>query len=586
MLLLKGELAVAIYKGLGASEGLAIGNSFHYNVVEPDVSQRFVKDFGLEIKRFHDALESAEVEITALMNTIQKNLGEHEAEIFAAHLLILEDTELINPIIDLIKEQKVNAEYAVHTVATSIIMMFNQMDDEYLTERALDIYDVKRRILMHLTGDALVDLTAIHEPTVIIAHDLTPSDTATLNPQYIKAIITEVGGKTSHTAIIAKSLGIPAIVSIENALQVIPHQATLIIDGTGGTCIVNPSSSQIEETEMLIEQGLEEKQLEKQFLHLQTKTADGHHVELAANIASPQEANLAHEKGAEGIGLFRTEFLYMGTEQLPTEEEQFESYKKVIESMGDRPVVVRTFDIGGDKELPYLKFPYERNPFLGYRAIRISLDRPDIFTVQLRALLRASVYGNLHIMFPMIATVEELRQAKQHIIEEKIKLQNEGYRVADQLSIGMMIEIPSVALIADMLVKEVDFFSIGTNDLIQYTLAADRMNDKVSYLYQPFHPAILRLIKQVIDATKDTDVWVGVCGEMGSDPVAAALLVGLGIDELSMSPSSILKTRKFLSHFTLQQLQKIAQNSLSFGSSEEIIEFVHSSLKLTRTRDM
>lgn len=561
-------------QGIGASEGLAIGKAFHYTIEGPNISQVFIKDFEEECKRFNEALEASHLEITEIMNKTKADIGDAEAEIFSAHLLILEDTELIDPIHTLIKEQKVNAEYAVHTVATSIIIMFNGMDDEYLKERALDIYDVKRRILAHLTGQHLLNLAEIKEQIVLIAHDLTPSDTAMLNPQYVKAIITEIGGKTSHTAIIAKSLGIPAIVGLEYALQTIPKDANLIIDGEKGQCVIGPSAEQLQEYQQLIDTKELEKQLEKQYLQRPSITKDGHFIEFAANIASPQDAKVALENGAEGIGLFRTEFLYMGHDALPTEEEQFESYKHVLEIMDGKPVVVRTFDIGGDKELPYLKFPVEHNPFLGYRAIRISLDRPDIFTVQLRALLRASIYGELHIMFPMIATVEELRFAKQMLRVEKEKLVAEGVPVANSISIGMMIEIPSVAIIADLLADEVDFFSIGTNDLIQYTLAADRMNDKISYLYQPFHPAIIRLIKRVIDVAHEKEKWVGVCGEMASDSVAVALLVGLGIDELSMSASAILRNRKLLAQFELPDLQQLAQATLNMPTAQEIYDYL------------
>ena len=569
-----------IYKqGIGAAEGLAIGKAFHYIVEEVEIEKHHVTDSAEECKRFMEAVEASRQEITEIMYQTEKNIGIDEANIFASHLLILEDVELIDPIINLIIEEKVNAQFAVQTVATSIIIMFNGMDNEYLKERALDIYDVKRRIIAHLNGQPIVDLSTLLEPIILVAHDLTPSDTATLNPKYVKAIITEIGGKTSHTAIIAKSLNIPAIVGLENALHAIPKDLTLIANGTTGQCIIDPTPDILHEHEQLIAIAQQEKQLELQYLNVPTATKDGYSIELAANIASPSDAEIAIQNSAEGIGLFRTEFIYMGHNSLPSEEEQFNHYKKVLQMMGNKPVVVRTFDIGGDKELPYLKLPSEQNPFLGYRAIRISLDRPEIFSVQLRALLRASVYGNLHIMFPMIATLEELQEAKRILAEEKKKLLAKNIAVADTIAVGMMIEIPSVAVIADLLADEVDFFSIGTNDLIQYTLAADRMNDKVSYLYQPFHPAIIRLIQQVVKTAHEKNIWVGVCGEMASDPLAAALLVGLGIDELSMSASSILRIRKLLAQFTKVQLTEMAHATLHMKTATEILDHLAKQLQ-------
>ena len=569
-----------IYKqGIGAAEGLAIGKAFHYIVEEVEIEKHHVTDSAEECKRFMEAVEASRQEITEIMYQTETNIGIDEANIFASHLLILEDVELIDPIKNLIMEEKVNAQFAVQTVATSIIIMFNGMDNEYLKERALDIYDVKRRIIAHLNGQPIVDLSTLVEPIILVAHDLTPSDTATLNPKYVKAIITEIGGKTSHTAIIAKSLNIPAIVGLENALHAIPKDLTLIANGTTGQCIIDPTPDILHEHEQLIAIAQQEKQLELQYLNVPTATKDGYSIELAANIASPSDAEIAIQNSAEGIGLFRTEFIYMGHNSLPSEEEQFNHYKKVLQMMGNKPVVVRTFDIGGDKELPYLKLPSEQNPFLGYRAIRISLDRPEIFSVQLRALLRASVYGNLHIMFPMIATLEELQEAKRILAEEKKKLLAENIAVADTIAVGMMIEIPSVAVIADLLADEVDFFSIGTNDLIQYTLAADRMNDKVSYLYQPFHPAIIRLIQQVVKTAHEKNIWVGVCGEMASDPLAAALLVGLGIDELSMSASSILRIRKLLAQFTKVQLTEMAHATLHMKTATEILDHLAKQLQ-------
>ena len=444
---------------------------------------------------------------------------------------------------DKIKTDHVNAEHALKETSDMFITMFEQMDNEYMRERAADIRDVAKRLLSHLLNVEIVNPSMITEKVIIIAEDLTPSDTAQLNREFVKGFTTNIGGKTSHSAIMARTLEIPAVVGTKEATKLIQDGDIIIVDGFKGEVHINPTPDVIATYE---NEQLKYEQQKAEWTKLvdeKTTTADGHYVELAANIGTPEDLEGVINNGGEGIGLYRTEFLYMGRNQLPTEEEQFEAYKKVLQGMSGKPVVVRTLDIGGDKELPYLNLPKEMNPFLGLRAIRLCLEEQDIFRTQLRALLRASSYGNLKIMFPMIATLDEFRQAKAILEEEKQELLTNNINVATTIEVGIMVEIPSTAILADQFAKEVDFFSIGTNDLIQYTMAADRMNERVAYLYQPYNPAILRLVKMVIDASHNEGKWTGMCGEMAGDEIAIPLLLGLGLDEFSMSATSILKAR-------------------------------------------
>lgn len=439
-----------------------------------------------------------------------------------------------------------------------------------MQERAADIRDVSRRVLGHLMGIQVVSLAAIAEDTVIIAHDLTPSDTAQLNPAVIKGFATDIGGRTSHSAIMSRSLEIPAVVGTKQATKTIANGDMIIVDGIDGDVLINPSEEELTTYKQKQQQFAEQKAEWAKLVNEQTVTKDGVHVELAANIGTPQDLDGVLANGAEGIGLYRTEFLYMGRTELPSEEEQFEAYKEVVERMEGKPVVIRTLDIGGDKELPYLDLPEEMNPFLGFRAIRLCLEKQDMFRDQLRALLRASAYGNLKIMFPMIATIEELREAKEILADEKEKLKADGVTVSEELEVGIMVEIPSTAVAAPQFAKEVDFFSIGTNDLIQYTMAADRMNERVSYLYQPYHPAVLRLIDMVIKAAHAENKWVGMCGEMAGDEIAIPLLLGLGLDEFSMSATSVLPARSQLSKLSKEELSTFAQNALLESTSEAV----------------
>jgi phosphoenolpyruvate-protein phosphotransferase (PTS system enzyme I) len=564
--------------GKPASNGIAIAKA--YRLIEPDltVNKTSIEKVEEEVSRFRSAVEQAKEELEAIRDHAKEHLGEDKADIFEAHILVLSDPELLTAIEDKISSESVNAEFALKEVSDMFVTMFEQMDNAYMKERAADIRDVTKRVLSHLLGVQLPNPSLISEEVIIIAEDLAPSDTAQLNKTYVKAFTTDIGGKTSHTAIMARSMEIPAVVGTKTATKEIEHGDLVIVDGIKGEVHVNPTPEVVEKYKK--EQAAYEEQKKEwaKLLHEKSISADGHQVELAANIGTPDDLEGVINNGAEGIGLFRTEFLYMGRTELPSEEEQFEAYKTVLEKMEGKPVVVRTIDIGGDKELPYLNLPKEMNPFLGFRAIRLCLEEQEMFRTQLRALLRASVYGNLKIMFPMIATLDELRQAKAILSEEKEKLVSEGVQVAEQIEVGMMVEIPSTAVIADQFAKEVDFFSIGTNDLIQYTFAADRMNERISYLYQPYHPAILRLVKMVIDAAHKEGKWVGMCGEMAGDETAIPILLGLGLDEFSMSATSVLKARSQIRQLNKAEMEQLANNVLQLATTDEVIQAVQKAI--------
>ena len=467
-----------------------------------------------------------------------------------------------------------NAETALQETATMYIEMFEAMDNDYMKERAADIRDVSTRVLSHLLGVEIPDFSRISTDVIIVAEDLTPSLTAQLDKTYVKGFITDIGGRTSHSAILARTMELPAVVGTKTATRDIVQGASVILDGSTGKVIMNATEEVLNEYLDKQKKSDEQRQLLEQYRSLESVSADGHHVEIAGNIGKPEDVEMILENGGDGIGLFRTEFLYMDRPELPNEEEQFVAYKTVLEKMQGKPTVVRTLDIGGDKTLPYLKLDHELNPFLGYRAIRLCLDQHNIFRTQLRALLRASVYGNLKVMFPMIATVDEFRQAKSLLLEEKQNLLNEGIAVSDTIEVGMMVEIPSAAVIADLFSKEADFLSIGTNDLIQYTLAADRMNEKVSYLYQPYHPAIIKLVKNVIDAGHQNGKWVGMCGEMAGDEIAIPILLALGLDEFSMSAPSILNVRAQIATLSKAELSNHIENILKLMTADEIESYV------------
>ncbi|TCJ06177.1 phosphoenolpyruvate--protein phosphotransferase [Cytobacillus praedii] len=565
---------MSFLNGIAASSGIAIAKA--YRLVEPDLSfeKKTIKDSMEEIARLHTALAASKSELEVIRDNALKKLGEDKAAIFDAHLLVLSDPELIHPIENTMKNELVNAEYALKETADMFVKMFEQMENEYMKERAADIRDVTKRVLSHLLGVQMANPSLIAEEVIIIAEDLTPSDTAQLNRQFVKGFATDIGGRTSHSAIMARSLEIPAVVGTKDSTEVIQNGDLLIVDGVRGLVHINPTPEVVAKYEEELNSHEIQKLEWAKLVNEKTFTADQFFVELAANIGTPDDLEGVINNGGEGIGLYRTEFLYMGRSQLPTEEEQFESYKTVLEGMSGKPVIVRTLDIGGDKKLPYLSLPEELNPFLGFRAIRLCLEQQDMFRTQLRALLRASSYGNLKIMFPMIATLDEFRQAKSILEDEKQKLVSKGEKVGEKIEVGIMVEIPSTAVLADQFAKEVDFFSIGTNDLIQYTMAADRMNERVSYLYQPYNPAILRLIKMVIDAAHKEGKWAGMCGEMAGDEIAIPLLLGLGLDEFSMSATSILKARSQLRTLNKKEMEKLAAEALKMGTAEEVVHAV------------
>ncbi|GJF48213.1 phosphoenolpyruvate--protein phosphotransferase [Staphylococcus argenteus] len=569
-----------LIKGIAASDGVAIAKA--YLLVEPDLTfdkTEKVTDVEGEVAKFNSAIEASKVELTKIRNNAEVQLGADKAAIFDAHLLVLDDPELIQPIQDKIKNENANAATALTDVTTQFVTIFESMDNEYMKERAADIRDVSKRVLSHILGVELPNPSMIDESVVIVGNDLTPSDTAQLNKEFVQGFATNIGGRTSHSAIMSRSLEIPAIVGTKSITQEVKQGDMIIVDGLNGDVIINPTEDELIAYQDKRERYFADKKELQKLRDADTVTVDGVHAELAANIGTPNDLPGVIENGAQGIGLYRTEFLYMGRDQMPTEAEQFEAYKEVLEAMDGKRVVVRTLDIGGDKELSYLNLPEEMNPFLGYRAIRLCLAQQDIFRPQLRALLRASVYGKLNIMFPMVATINEFREAKAILLEEKENLKNEGHEVSDDIELGIMVEIPATAALADVFAKEVDFFSIGTNDLIQYTLAADRMSERVSYLYQPYNPSILRLVKQVIEASHKEGKWTGMCGEMAGDETAIPLLLGLGLDEFSMSATSILKARRQINGLSKNEMTELANRAVDCATQEEVIELVNNYAK-------
>ncbi|KOS67901.1 phosphoenolpyruvate-protein phosphotransferase [Lysinibacillus contaminans] len=559
--------------GIAVSNGIAVAKA--YCLIEPDLSFEKVRvtDIDAEKIRLKEAFQKAKSELEEVRDIADRKFGEEKAAIFSAHLLLLGDPEMLEAI-----EAKIddgwNAEFALQETSNMYIEMFEAMDNEYMQERAADVRDVSTRVLSHLLGVEITDFSRISTDVIIVAEDLTPSLTAQLDKTFVKGFITDIGGRTSHSAILARTMEIPAIVGTKTATRDIVQGAQVIIDGSTGKVIMNATEEVLNEYLEKQKKSEEERQLLEKYRSLESVSADGHHVEIAGNIGKPEDVELIIENGGDGIGLFRTEFLYMDRQELPNEEEQFTAYKTVLEKMQGKPTVVRTLDIGGDKILPYLKLEHEMNPFLGYRAVRLCLDQQDIFRTQLRALLRASIYGNLKVMFPMIATLEEFREAKALLLEEKQKLIEEGIPVSESIEVGMMVEIPSAAVIADLFAKEADFLSIGTNDLIQYTLAADRMNEKISYLYQPYHPAIIRLVKSVIESAHQHGKWVGMCGEMAGDEIAIPILLALGLDEFSMSAPSILNTRAQIAKLSKSELVGHLEQICTLTTANEVEGYV------------
>ena len=564
-----------MYKGTGASPGIALGRALVIEHSELVIEKKTIENIDKEIQKLESAVKVSKEELTKVKEKALAELGEHEAEIFEAHLLVLEDPELIGSAISKLRDEKVNADYALNEIKEMFVAMFESMDNEYMRERAADIKDVTNRVLRHILGIKVVDLAGLDEEVVLIAHDLTPSDTATMNKNMVLGFLTDIGGRTSHTAIMARTLEIAAVVGLNDITKKVKDGDYIVFNGDTGEVIVNPDEETKAKYASLKEE-FEEYRKSLELLKGQASiTTDGRHVELAGNIGSPNDVEGLIKNDAEGVGLYRTEFLYMDKEDsFPTEEEQYEAYKAVLEGMNNKPIVIRTLDIGGDKELPYFEMEAEMNPFLGYRAIRLCLDRKDIFKTQLRALYRASVHGKLRIMFPMISSLEELLDAKEVIKEVLKELDAENIAYSNDVEVGMMIEIPSAAVISDVLAKHVDFFSIGTNDLIQYTCAVDRMNQKISHLYNQFNPAVLRLIKMVIDNAHKEGKWVGMCGESAGDQRMIPILLGFGLDEFSMSPISILPARKLITSLSYADMQKFADEVLAMGTAKEIKEYV------------
>lgn len=563
-----------VMKGLGVSPGIGIGKAFIIDKGPINVTKNYVNDAEKELDRLKAALEMAKEQLNELYISTIDELGEKEAQIFKSHEMMLEDDTFISDVEDRINREGVNAEFALNETSNVYIKMFQSIEDEYLRERSEDIKDVMDRVIRILMGVSSTDFSNIEENSIIVAKDLTPSDTAQLDRTKVAAMITEVGGKTSHAAIIARIMGIPTIVGLNNITDKIKDGDTVICDGKTGKVLINPNAKQLfyYNKKKNIEDDIKN-ELRNQ-VGLPSITKDGFKVSLSANIGVPNDVDMALENDAEGIGLFRSEFIFMNRDRQPTEDEQFEQYKEVLVKMGDKPVIIRTMDIGGDKNVPYIDIPKEMNPFLGYRAIRFCLGNVEVFRTQLRAILRASVYGNVKIMIPMISTMKELKDSKKILQQAKDELKSEGIKFKNDIEIGIMIEIPSAAIISDLLAKEVDFFSIGTNDLIQYTMAVDRMNSKLSYLYSQYHPALLRLIKGIIDNAHNAGIWVGMCGEAAGDPKLIPVFVGMGLDEFSMNGPSILRARYIVRNINKEDMQKIARNTLDMENAIEVEEYL------------
>ena len=564
-------------KGIAASQGIAIAKVYKLEQPVLKIVQTSANPED-ELKKLDSAFTKTIADIEQIKEVASKTLAEEELAIFDAHLMMIGDPEFRASIENEITSNSVNAEYAADCVSKMMISMFESMDDEYMRARAADIKDVSFRLLCNITGNEIPNLSTLSEPVVVVAKDLTPSDTGSLNKEFAKGFATEIGGRTSHSAIMARSLEIPAIVGVNEILNTLKSGDLVILDAINGEVITEPTEEQIADYTKRAEEFRVNKEALKALKDKPSVSIDGHKVELVGNIGSPADVDAVNANGGEGVGLFRTEFLYMKSENdFPNEDMQFAAYKSVLEGMNGKQVVIRTLDIGGDKKLTYYQFEEEMNPFLGVRAVRFCLSRKDIFRVQLRALLRASAFGKLCIMFPMIATVAEFREAKAVYDEERAKLIAEGVTVGD-VQVGIMIEIPAAAVLADQLAKEADFFSIGTNDLIQYSMAADRMSQPVSYLYQPLNPSVLRLIKMAIDGAHKEGKWCGMCGEMAGDELAAPILLGLGLDEFSMSATSILPARKIINSLSYAKMKDLAEKAVVSSTEAEVVELIKNTI--------
>ena len=564
-------------KGTAASNGIGIAPA--YIIDKPDLKfeKRRISDPHSEIQRFKNALIAISDDLRRLKKAAADKLSKDELAIFDVHIEILDDPEMFNQVVTRIRSQRINAETAFEEVITRVIHEFEAMTgNKYMQERATDFASIRDQVLAKLEGKQLPNLQTLDHPVIVVAHMIGPSDTSQMNAKYVKGIVTEVGGRTSHAAIMARSLQIPAIVGCKKVAHQVKNGEQIIVDGFSGTTIVEPTPQQIKHYQKVASQYAAEKLQWAKLVESPSVTRDGTKLTISANIGSSNDIPAAVSNGADEIGLFRTEFLYMKSEHLPTEEEQFAAYRDAVEALGDKTLVVRTLDIGGDKPLTFMPLPHELNPFLGYRAIRISLDRPAMFRTQLRALIRASQYSQINIMFPMITTLEELRAAKKIFFEEREKLQQDNPKIGKNIKLGIMIEVPLAALYAERLAKEVDLFSIGTNDLIQYCFAADRGNASVSYLYQPLNPPFLRLIHHIIESGHKHNTTVAMCGEMAGDRLALPLLMGMGLDEYSMSATSILRTRSMMRKLDINECQKLYQEAVTkcetAGQVRELVE--------------
>lgn len=566
-----------MYKGTSASSGIGIGNAVIVEEAELVIKRDMVDDPAAEVERFKGALDQTMKDTEVLAADLATRVGEKEAEIMQGHLMLLMDPMLTGEIENTVTGERVCSEYAIEQVCNTYADMFSSMDDELMQQRAADMRDIKTRMQKVLLGVASVDISALPEGSILVAKDLTPSMTAGINPAHVTGIVTELGGKTSHSAILARALEIPAVVAVTDFLNQVKNGDMVILDGDEGVVMVNPAPQAVEEyTEKRTVFLKEQKELE-QYIGKPTVTTDGVQIELVANIGKPEDVEKVLQYDGEGVGLFRTEFLFMDRNSMPTEDEQFEAYKNVAEALKGKPVIIRTLDIGGDKEIPYMGLKKDENPFLGYRAVRFCLDRKeDVYKPQLRALLRASAYGNIKIMIPLVTCIEEYREAKALIEELKTELDGRGITYNKEIQVGIMVETAAASLIADIFAKEVDFFSIGTNDLTQYTMSVDRGNDKVSYLYSTFNPAVLRSIRRIITCAREAGIMVGMCGEAASDPMMIPLLLAFGLNEFSMSASAILRARKLITSYSTRELEAVAEKAMSFATTKEVEDYMRS----------
>ncbi len=571
-----------IITGLKLSEGIGFGSIFISKRADIDVSDEIIEAAHIdeEISAYKESIQQAHIQLRILRENVGEQLDEDSAAIFDAHIMMLDDPGFNEQIINNINSLN-NAEKAIQLAGQVYITKFESLDSEYMKARALDVKDICMRLIANVQGVQLTDLTRVDEPVVVVADELTPSASAQLDSKYVKGIITAKGGATSHSAIIARSLNIPAISGVPDILSKVNHGDDIIVDGFTGDIVLSPTEIEMAAYSEKSKEQEEREEILKDYIGKETVTLDGINISLYANIKGPEDTNDVSRSDAEGIGLYRTEFLYMNRMNLPSEEEQFEAYKAVLSSMDDKPVIIRTLDIGGDKELSYLNLPKESNPFLGERSIRFLLKNEEIFKTQLRALVRASEHGNLKVMFPMVTTLDEFNRAKALLVEEKEKYEAEIGKELSDIAAGIMVETPSAAMISDQLARHVDFFSIGSNDLIQYTMAADRLNDQVSDLYQPYHPSVLGLIKKVIDSGRNNNKWVGICGEMACDYKSIALLTGFGIDELSVSPKNILAIREYISKIKKTDMEQLSEQVLSYNSAEDVLYLIEEHLNLT-----